>query len=148
MERKLKKTANFSPNILINNTQPNPQGETPPPEHQEEHNIYHSRTSSQPEEGDSSFELEPDLGASNHQKENMDKLLDRLGLREQLKIKSSNQELELVVNNFLEHCIGTVDRKANTQQYDLLYDQAYQEKVKTAQNHPNSTIFISELTEL
>jgi hypothetical protein len=52
-----------------------------------------------------------------------------------------------VVNNFLEHCIGTVDRKANTEQYDLIYDSGYQEKVKNFQNN-SGTIFISELTEL
>jgi hypothetical protein len=74
-------------------------------------------------------------------------LLDRLGLKEQIKKKSRHQELEIVVNNFLENCIGTVDRKSNTEEYDQLFDGAYQEKAKAFQQ-AKGTIFISELTEL
>jgi alcohol dehydrogenase class IV len=70
------------------------------------------------------------MNSSDHNKENLDKLLDRLGLREHLKIKTSNQELEIVVNNFLENCVGTVNRAANTEEYDLIYDHLYQERAK------------------
>ena len=31
-----------------------------------------------------------------------------------------------MVNNFLENCIGTVDRKANAEEYDAIYDGGYQ----------------------
>ena len=45
----------------------------------------------------------------------------------------------------MENCIGTVNRKNNTEEYDQLYDTQYQEKVKNYQA-AKGTIFISELT--
>lgn len=95
MEKQSKKIALFSPNILVNShglppeTDNNRENNNSP----EEYSIYNHRSPSEAEEPDSSFELEPEVASSQHQKDNLDKLLDRLGLREQLKTKSDNQEL-------------------------------------------------------
>lgn len=73
--------------------------------------------------------------------------MERLGLNKKKETEHRNQSLEIVVNNFLENCIGTVDRKVNTEEYDNLYNTAYQEKIKTAPKS-YSSIYISELTQL
>ena len=87
----------------------------------DEHNIYSQSESSisqgerAPPDSDSSFEIEEDENSAlDKNKENMEKLLDRLGLKPNEKTAARSQELEAVVSNFLENAIGTVDREANT----------------------------------
>lgn len=53
----------------------------------------------------------------------------------------------MVVNNFLENCVGSVNRGANTEEYEQVFEAAYQEKVSNYQN-AKGTIYISELTEV
>lgn len=95
----------------------------------------------------SSFELEVEEAGPEQDRENIEKLLDRLGLKTQTTAASRNQELEIVVNNFVENCIGSVNRPVNTEEYNLLYDPAYQERAR-ARTPAAASIYVSELTEL
>ena len=130
MQRKPKKVAAFVPSIIINNLgEAAIQHSKKAPRSQDEHNIYSSPKANSEidsENEESSFQLQEEHQIPEQHREHLDKLLDRLGLKEQLKTKSNNQELQIIVNNFLENCIGTVNRKANTEEYDLIYDSAYQ----------------------
>jgi hypothetical protein len=52
-----------------------------------------------------------------------------------------------VVNNFVENCIGSVNRTVNTEEYNQLYDAAFQERAK-GKAAAQASIYVSELTEL
>ena len=58
-----------------------------------------------------------------------------------------NHDLQLVVNNFVENCIETVDHVANIEEYDQEYDGHYQDKLKGLEQ-PVCSIYVSELTQL
>jgi hypothetical protein len=136
---------------LKNNTHEDP----PAGSKLEEYSIYNNNKeaesgsdSESPRDEDSSFELEPDEKKSTEQdQKNIEKLLDRLGLKTANNGVNKHQELELVVNNFVENCIETVDHEANAEEYDHAYDALYQERLKTHEPYL-SAIYISELTQL
>ena len=77
-------------------------------------------------------------------------MLDRLGL----KSEGNNQqhhELQTVVSNFVENCIGSVEREKNTVEYDRKYEELFQSMCKDKgrdKESSSSAIFVSPLTQL
>lgn len=62
-------------------------------------------------EGQSSFELELEEDKpAEEDKDNIDKLMNRLGLKSKPKKTSENIDLQLAVNEFVENCIGAINK--------------------------------------
>ena len=86
-----------------------------------EHDIFRPQEDSSESDDDeigeveSSFELEneDDINNDLKKKENIDKVLNRLGLSKKYTKKEKDRNLEMLVGNIVENCVGTIDENAN-----------------------------------
>ena len=87
----------------------------------QEHDIFRPQEDSseseeeEVEDRESSFELDNDDDKNNDmkKKENIDKVLNRLGLSKKYTNKEKDRNLEMLVGNIVENCVGTIDENAN-----------------------------------
>lgn len=76
-------------------------------------------------------------------------MLNRLGLEQPVKIKDHDQELEMLVGNIVENCVGTIDTESNLDHYEKMYSSEYQEVVKSrGKGQSRSSIIVNELNEV
>lgn len=95
----------------------------------------------------SSFMLDEEDDDPNHNKsETIEKVLSRLGLDKKIEAKENSQELEMLVGNIVENCIGTIDSESNTEEYERMFGEKYNEAAKLKAK--NTSIIINELTDV